>query len=165
MRPRNDDLIQLRREILDHPPSAALPSNLPDHWLEAALQDVERVIGADAETGPEFLHLPLNLVLHLLNPSDQSPEIPYEQRFRCIEQYRIELAMEKLRRWGVQLVPPQVRQQFSRQKNFLYRRHACSLDITTEKTETNSGPVNGTLGITGPRCSPRVVQRQLAVAI
>lgn len=106
MRPRNDDSMQLMREIFDHPPPAALPSNLSDHWLDAALQDVERVINADAETEPDFLRLPLELVLHLLNPPDAPLEISDEELFRCIRQYRLELAMEKLRRWGVQLVPP-----------------------------------------------------------
>ncbi|AWL03089.1 hypothetical protein DIR46_00520 [Massilia oculi] len=94
------------REIFDNPPSAALPSNLSDQWLDAALKDVERVINADAETEPDFLLLPLELVLHLLNPPDASFEISDEELFRCIRQYRLELAMEKLRRWGVQLVPP-----------------------------------------------------------
>ena len=108
MRQRNDDLIQLKREVLDHPRSAALPSNLSDYWLDAALQDVEKVISADAETGPENLRLPLALVLHLLNsPVDAEPlDISDEQLFRCIKQYRLELAMEKLRRWGVRLAPP-----------------------------------------------------------
>jgi hypothetical protein len=108
MRPRNDDLIQLRREVLDHPPSAALPSNLPDHWLDAALEDIEKVISVDAETGPEILRLPLALVLHVLNlPVAAEPlDMSDEQIFACIKQYRLELAMEKLRRWGVRLTAP-----------------------------------------------------------
>jgi hypothetical protein len=108
MRARNYDLLQLRREVLNHPPSAALPSNLPDELLDAALHDVERVVNADAATGPECLRLPLDLVLHLLNsPSTDEPlEMSDEQLFRCIKQYRLELAMEKLRRWGVQLALP-----------------------------------------------------------
>lgn len=108
MRSRNDDLIQLKREVLDRPPAAALPSNLPDHFLDTALQDVERVIGADAATGSEVLRLPLALVLHLLTLPGTSGqlEISDDELFRCIKLYRIELALEKLRRWGVQLAPP-----------------------------------------------------------
>lgn len=108
MRSRNDDLIQLKREVLDHPPSAALPSNLPDHLLDTALHDVERVVGADAATGPEVLRLPLALVLHLMNLPGTSGELEIsdEELFRCIKLYRIELALEKLRRWGVRLAPP-----------------------------------------------------------
>lgn len=108
MRSRNDDLIQLKREVLDRPPSAALPSNLSDSLLDDALQDVERVIDPDAATGPEVLRLPLTLVLHLLNQPETSEqsEVSDEELFRCIKLYRIELALEKLRRWGVQLAPP-----------------------------------------------------------
>lgn len=108
MRTRNNDLVKLKREVLDRPPSAALPSNLPDHWLDAALHDVERVISADAATGPEVLRLPLSLVLHLLNLPGAAEQlvISDDELFRCLRLYRLELAMEKLRRWGVQLAPP-----------------------------------------------------------
>jgi hypothetical protein len=108
MRSRNNDLIKLKREVLGRPPSAALPSNLSDQWLDAALQDVERVISADAATESEVLRLPLSLVLHLLNlpGAAEQLEISDDELFRCLRLYRLELAMEKLRRWGVQLAPP-----------------------------------------------------------
>ena len=108
MSQKNDDLIQLERDVLDRSPSAALPSNLSDRWLDAALRDVEQVVNAKADTGPEFLRLPLNLVLHLLDSrmTNGSLEISDEQLFDCIKRYRFELAMEKLRRWGVQLALP-----------------------------------------------------------
>jgi hypothetical protein len=104
----NDDLAQLRREILCGPSSAALPVHLSDHWMNLALQSVERVISGDADTDAGELRIPLNLVLHLLNAkmTEGTIEMSDEDLFDCIKCYRWELAMEKLRRWGVRLTPP-----------------------------------------------------------
>lgn len=92
-------------EVLGQPPAAALPSNLTDFWLDAALQSVEEVVNANATTDPAILRLPLTLVLHILAATQPGTdtEMSDEQLFWCLKRFRFELAMEKLRRWGVKL--------------------------------------------------------------
>ncbi len=108
MHSENNDLDQLKRDVLDHSPAAALPLNLSDRWLDAALHSVERVINPDDDTDSDSVRIPLNMVLHLLNlqMSTEPLEMSDEELFHCIKLYRFELAMEKLRRWGVCLTPP-----------------------------------------------------------
>lgn len=98
---------QLAHEVLHNPPSAALPSNLADRWLATALQGAERLVQADEDADPELVRIPVNLVLHLLSEELRSGTIAMSDRklLDYIAHYRIELAMEKLRRWGVVLAP------------------------------------------------------------
>lgn len=98
---------QLAHEILQNHPSAALPSNLTDRWLDTALQGAERLVQADEEADPELVRIPVNLVLHLLSQELASGKILMsdEKLFEYVGLYRMELAMEKLRRWGVALAP------------------------------------------------------------
>jgi hypothetical protein len=98
---------QLAHEVLHNPPSAALPSNLADRWLDTALQGAERLVQADEDADPELVRIPVNLVLHLLSEELRSGTVAMsdEKLFDYIAHYRIELAMEKLRRWGVVLAP------------------------------------------------------------
>jgi hypothetical protein len=102
------DLAQLMQDVLDGPPSMALPSNLSDHWLDISLRYFEEVVNATDETDSSSLRLPVILVSHLLKEKTVRGmfEISDEQLFRCLKQYRVELAMEKLRRWGVCLRLP-----------------------------------------------------------
>jgi hypothetical protein len=104
----NNELDELKRDVLDRSPSAALPSNLSDRWLDVALHSVEWVVNADSETDSKSVRIPLSLVLHLWSSQMSAGplEMPDEQLFRCIRMYRFELAMEKLRRWGVRLTLP-----------------------------------------------------------
>lgn len=99
---------QLVHEVLHNPASAALPSNLTDRWLDIALQGAESLIQADEEADPELMHVPISLVLHLLKQRLASGKILMsdEQILKYLAMYRIELAMEKLRRWGVVLESP-----------------------------------------------------------
>jgi hypothetical protein len=98
---------ELAREVLHSAPSAALPSNLPDRWLDTALQGVERLVQADETADPELVRIPVDLVLHLLSQELASGAIAMsdEKLFDYLGLYRMELAMEKLRRWGVALAP------------------------------------------------------------
>jgi hypothetical protein len=98
---------QLVHEVLHNPPSAALPSNLPDRWLDIALQGAERLVQADEEADPELVRIPVSLVLHLLSQELASGALAMsdEKLFMYLGLYRMELAMEKLRRWGVVLEP------------------------------------------------------------
>lgn len=98
---------QLAHEVLQNPPSAALPSNLADRWLDIALQGAERIVQADERADPELVRIPINLVLHLLSDDLRSGTITMsdEKLFDYLGLYRLELATEKLRRWGVVLAP------------------------------------------------------------
>lgn len=108
MRSGNNDLNQLKLDVLDRAASAALPSNLSDRWLELALHSVERVVNGDCDVDSNPLEVPLSLVIHLLSSQlSTSPlQMSDEQLFHCIRLYRFELAMEKLRRLGVCLTLP-----------------------------------------------------------
>lgn len=98
---------ELVNEVLHNPPSAALPSNLTDRWLDIALQGAERLVQADERADPELVHIPVDLVLHLLRQELATSALVMsdEKLFDYIGLYRMELAMEKLRRWGVALAP------------------------------------------------------------
>ena len=98
---------ELAHEVLHNPPSAALPSNLSDRWLDTALQGAERLVQADEEADPELVRIPVKLVLHLLSDELRSGAVVMSDRklLDYVAHYRIELAMEKLRRWGVVLAP------------------------------------------------------------
>lgn len=96
---------QLMHEVLQNPPSAALPSNLSDRWLDIALQGAERIVHADEEADPELVRVPINLILHLLSEDLRSLAMSDEKLFDYLALYRIELATEKLRRWGIVLAP------------------------------------------------------------
>lgn len=98
---------QLAQEVLQNPPAAALPSNLADRWLDIALHGAERLVQADEDADPELVQVPINLVLHLLSEKLQvtTPAMSDEKLLTYLAHYRIELAMEKLRRWGVVLAP------------------------------------------------------------
>jgi hypothetical protein len=80
---------------------------LPDRWLDTALQGAERLVQADEEADPELVRIPVNLVLHLLSEELRSGTLVMSDRklLDYVAHYRIELAMEKLRRWGVVLAP------------------------------------------------------------
>lgn len=98
---------QLALEVLHGSPSAALPSNLTDRWLDTALRGAERIIQADEKADFELVRIPVDLVLHLLSQELASGAISMsdEKLFDYLGLYRMELAMEKLRRWGVTLAP------------------------------------------------------------
>jgi hypothetical protein len=98
----------LVHEVLHNPASAALPSNLSDRWLDIALQGAESLIRADEEADPELMYVPVSLVLHLVKQELASGKILMSDEiiFKYLSMYRIELAMEKLRRWGVVLQSP-----------------------------------------------------------
>jgi hypothetical protein len=93
--------------VLSQPVSAALPSRLSDYWLDCALQGAEQLVGADKAGPSDLVHIPLSMVAHLTIAAmeSQGGEIPDEELFRFLKLYRWELAMEKLRRWGVSLTP------------------------------------------------------------
>jgi hypothetical protein len=65
------------------------------------------LVQADEEADPELVRIPVELVLHLLSQELASGKIIMSDKklFDFLILYRMELAMEKLRRWGVALAP------------------------------------------------------------
>lgn len=76
--------------------------------LDIALQAVERLIHANEEADHDLMHIPVSLVLHLLSEKLASGTLLMsdEKLVHYLTLYRLELAMEKLRRWGVALNSP-----------------------------------------------------------
>jgi hypothetical protein len=72
------DLAQLQKEVLDRPPVSALPSNLPDHWLDLIARDLEEVMGPNAQVGEAagvYASSPLALVLRILEGKSLGPTL------------------------------------------------------------------------------------------
>ncbi|NYT79079.1 hypothetical protein H0A71_19010 [Alcaligenaceae bacterium] len=97
-------LQRFQEEVLRSGPEATLPSNLSDYWLAEIQQNIERCF--DGEQDPEdaesesYLSLPLAAVMHILfaKNSDEEFTVPIEAMLKNIEDYRIELALEEIRR-------------------------------------------------------------------
>ena len=97
-------LQRFQEEVLLSGPEAALPSNLSDYWLAEMQQHIERYF--DGEQDPEdaesesSMSLPLAAVIHILfaKNSDEEVAVPIEAMLKKIEDYRIELALEEIRR-------------------------------------------------------------------
>jgi hypothetical protein len=120
---------QLAHEVLHRSPSAALPSNLTDRWLDIALQGAERIIQADEKADFELVRIPVDLMLHLLSQELVTGSIAMSdgKLFDYLGLYRMELAMEKLRRWGVALAPAADKKTiFKSPKGLHSRRKAAS---------------------------------------
>ena len=99
--PRSD-LSQLKREVLDHPPVAALPKNLSDHWLDLIGRDLD-VYFEDAEPQyDESSHTaaPLALLMHLLSGKKGTNEIKLEleQVDALLNEFRTEINLELINR-------------------------------------------------------------------
>lgn len=93
----------LHQEVLSGPPEAALPSLLPDHWLDQIAHDLEMSIGdgaGTADTQTSYAAAPLVLIIHLLcGKADCShQEISVMQMLEYFRCYEIEIALEMLNR-------------------------------------------------------------------
>lgn len=102
-------LKRFKEEVMMFGPEATLPSNLSDYWLTEIQQSLERYF--DSVEGPEDMEgegsmsLPLAAVLHILFAKSGGEPIraSLEEMFKHYEDYRIELALEEIRRkTGVQ---------------------------------------------------------------
>lgn len=97
-------LQRFQEEVLSSGPEATLPSNLSDYWLAEIQQHIERCFDEeqdleDAESESN-LSLPLAAVMHILfvKNSDEKFAVPIDAMLKKIEDYRIELALEEIRR-------------------------------------------------------------------
>ncbi len=97
------DLELLRSEVLTQPPEAALPRNLSDYWLDLIGRDLEECVGDGAGNHDEstpYMTAPLALILHILTGKTGSNklEVPLDDMFKYFQDYRIEIALESVRR-------------------------------------------------------------------
>src|SRR5438105_11059282 len=99
--PPFSDLQTLKRDVLDGPPTAALPCNLSDYWLEQIAGDFESCHGAaDTDDYAARMAAPLALILHLLRgkPDYVSRPIPMDTLERLFHEYRLEVLLELISR-------------------------------------------------------------------
>lgn len=95
------DLLQLKREVLDKGPEAALPCNLPDKWLGMLARDIEMLQQAQ-DSSHSYLSAPLAVVAQLLigKSGQKGTEISFslEELFEYLQYLEIEIAIEVARR-------------------------------------------------------------------
>jgi len=102
------DLVELKKQILDKEPAAALPCQLSDYWLDQVAESLERVLeDPDIDSG-SYLAGPLALVVHILfaGTATHELEISHSQLYECLRSYQIEVALEAVsRRTNVKTTP------------------------------------------------------------
>lgn len=96
-------LKRFQDEVLKIGPETTLPSNLSDYWLTEIQQSIERCFDSLKESGQgksEDMSLPLAAVVHILFAKNGGHplEVLMEKMFQHFEDYRIELALEEVRR-------------------------------------------------------------------
>lgn len=94
------DLAKLQREVLALPPSAALPCNLPEHWLDMIARDLEATMTGGEEG---YASAPLLLVVHILQgktpgQSGQKMQIPLDTLYDYFRDLRVEIDLEIVNR-------------------------------------------------------------------
>jgi hypothetical protein len=102
------DLVELKKQILDKEPAAALPCQLSDYWLDQVEESLEQVLeNPDIDAG-SYLAGPLALVVHILfaRTASHELEVSHSQLYECLRSYRIEVALEAVsRRTNVKSAP------------------------------------------------------------
>ncbi len=94
------DLDKLKEEVFAHPPSAALPSNLPDHWLDLIARDLEKTL---SEGSHNYAAAPLAIVIRILEGKNTDQpgsemQIPLDKLFQYFCDLRIEINFEIVNR-------------------------------------------------------------------
>lgn len=90
------DLVKLQEEILALPPSAALPCNLPDYWLDMIARDLEATLTEGKEG---YAAAPLILITHLVQGKtsatpEEGVQIPLDTLFAYFCDLRVEINLE-----------------------------------------------------------------------
>lgn len=99
-----DIVSRFNEEVLCNGPEAALPRNLSDAWLAEMQHSVECYFSAlekeKAEGEDDGLSLPLLAIIQILCAKNggQVSEMALTEVFDCLEYYRLELALEDVRR-------------------------------------------------------------------
>lgn len=94
------DMELLQKEILSKPGEAALPCNLSDYWIDEIASALEAIFEGDSITESSQLAAPLALVSHILGAKNEWKEmqLTWEELFEHFKNYRIELALEEIKR-------------------------------------------------------------------
>jgi len=106
--PPTMDLVELKRDVLDKGPAAALPCQLSDYWLDQVADSLEQVLENPAVDSGSYLAGPLALVVHILfaRTASHELEVSHSQLYECLRSYRIEVALEAVsRRTNVKTTP------------------------------------------------------------
>ncbi|WP_455231655.1 hypothetical protein [Geopseudomonas aromaticivorans] len=115
---------RFKKEVLCNGPEAVLPCNLSDAWLAEMQHSVERYFAAGQEGKEEAdedegMSLPLLALINILFAKNggQVINIPATEIFECLEYYRLELALEDIRRkTDVQTEPATLESIFTNRK-------------------------------------------------
>lgn len=97
-------LKRFQEEVMKQGCDATLPSNLNDFWIDELQKSLEQLFeGLDDTNGSDsnsFMSLPLAAIIHILFAKNDGfvVEESMEDMFRYFEEYRIELALEMVRR-------------------------------------------------------------------
>ncbi len=99
----SSDLGRLDDEVLSRSPEAALPCNLPDHWLVMIARDLEMLMENGKSTGSgHHISAPAALVAHILlgrtNSAVAAVSIDDLSQMFC--DLHIEVSLELIRRSG-----------------------------------------------------------------
>jgi hypothetical protein len=103
------DLNQLQQEVLVFPPEAALPCNLPDHWLFMISRDLEAVLDyPDPDNGSDSAAAPMAIIIRILNGKNPGKEIniPLETLYQYMSDLQIEIGLEIVSRKTSNMVSP-----------------------------------------------------------
>jgi len=94
------DLKQLRDEVLSKHPEAALPVNLPDHWLDMLARDLDEVFEVVDDVPSSNASAPLALILHTIQgkTSNERVEISFDTLYRYFHDLRAEIHLEIISR-------------------------------------------------------------------
>ena len=99
--PRSD-LSLLKKQVLDHPPAAALPNNLSDQWLALIGRDLDACLSDIEPENDASSHMaaPLALVMCLLlgKHKERTIRIEFDQLEFYLTHLRIEIALELISR-------------------------------------------------------------------
>lgn len=99
-------LDELKREILDKGPSAALPSHLSDQWLNQVAESLEQVLEVQTSESGSYLAGPLALVTHLLFARSRLPALEFSDNclYEYLRSYYMEVSIEIInRRTNIQI--------------------------------------------------------------
>ncbi|WP_369989392.1 hypothetical protein [Pseudomonas xanthosomatis] len=113
-------LKRFQEEVMRKGSDATLPSNLTDFWLEKLQDSLQRVfecLGDDSGSDNDgSMSLVLAAIIHILFAKNGGlvTEASMEEMFKYFEDYRVELALEAIRRkTNVQVEPATINSIFT----------------------------------------------------
>lgn len=119
-------LKRFQEEVMKQGCEATLPSNLNDFWIDELQRSLEQLFegldDADDSDSDGCMSLPLAAIIHILFAKNEGlvVEESMEDMFRYFEDYRIELALEVVRRrTSVQAEPATIESIFKDRKIFI----------------------------------------------